>query len=69
MRENIENNLINSIIKQPNLFLFKKLGFYFISIKLDDFGYKIILSDYVSSNNLISLFILYYTLEIVKKIV
>jgi hypothetical protein len=69
MRENIENNLTNNVTKRPNLPFLKKLGSYFISIKLDDFRYKIILSDYVSSDDLISLFTLYYTLELVEKIV
>jgi hypothetical protein len=69
MRENIENNLIDSVTKRPNSPLFKKLSSYFILMKLDDFGYKIILSDYVSPDNLISLFTLYYTLELVEKIV
>jgi hypothetical protein len=69
MRENIKNNLTNSATKRPNSPLLKKLGSYFIPIELDDFGYKITLPDHVSPNDLISLFTLYYTLEIVKKIV
>jgi hypothetical protein len=69
MRENIENDLINSVTKRPNLPLFKKSGSYFILIELDDFGYEITLPDYVSPNNPISLFTLYYTPELVEKIV
>jgi hypothetical protein len=69
MRENIENNLTNSTTKRPNSPFLQKSGSYFIPIELDDFGYEIILFDYVFPNNLISLFTLYYTPELVKKIV
>jgi hypothetical protein len=69
IRENIENDLINNVTKRPNSSLLKKSGSYFIRIKLDDFGYKITLFNYVSPDNLISLFTLYCTSELAKKIV
>jgi hypothetical protein len=62
MRENIENNLIDNITKRPNLPFLKKSGFYFILIKLDDFGYKITLLNYISSNNLI--FFIFFILHV-----
>jgi hypothetical protein len=69
MRENIENDLINSATKRPNSPLFQKSGSYFIPMELDDFGYEITLPDYISPDDPISLFTLYYTPELVKKIV
>jgi hypothetical protein len=38
-------------------------------MKLNEFGYQITLSHYASPDNLISLFTLYYTFEIVEQIV
>jgi hypothetical protein len=44
-------------------------GDAFYLMKLPDFGWEIILSEYVSSNDLITLFIMYYMPEIINLIV
>jgi hypothetical protein len=69
MCKNIENNPTNNTTKRPNSPLLKRSGSYFIPIKLNEFRYQIILPYYASSNDLISLFTLYYTFKIVKQIV
>jgi hypothetical protein len=69
MRENIENDPTDSATKRPNSPLLKKSGSHFIPMELDDFGYEITLPDHVSPDDPISLFTLYYTPELVEKIV
>jgi hypothetical protein len=69
MRENIGNNLINSATNRFNSPLLKQSGSYFILMQLGEFGYEINLSYYVSLNDLIFLFNLYYTSKIMKQIV
>jgi hypothetical protein len=69
MCENIKNNLTDNITKRSNLPPLKQFGSYFIPIQLGEFGYEINLFYYVSFDDLISLFTLYYTSEIVEQIV
>jgi hypothetical protein len=69
MRENIENNPTDSATKRPNSPFLKKSDSHFILIKLDDFEYEITLPNHISPDDPISLFILYYTPELIKKIV
>ena len=69
MRENIQNDPTDNATKRPNLPSLKQSGSHFILIQLDEFGYEINLPHHVSPDDLISLFTLYYTPEIVKQIV
>jgi hypothetical protein len=69
MCENIENDPTDSATKRPNSSPLKRSGSHFIPMKLDEFGYQITLPHYASPDDPISLFTLYYTLEIVEQIV
>jgi hypothetical protein len=69
MRENIENDPTDSATKRPNSPPLKQSGSHFIPMQLGEFGYEINLLYYTSPDDLISLFTLYYTSEIVEQIV
>jgi hypothetical protein len=69
MPEDIINDLMNIGTKRPNAKPLLKARRQFIPIILPDFNFKITLSDNVSLDNLITLFIMYYTPEIIDTIV
>jgi hypothetical protein len=55
--------------QRPNASLLRKKKDKFIPFKCPDFNFKITLPSNTSSDNLITLFILYYTPEIIESIV
>jgi hypothetical protein len=67
--KNIINNLTNKRTKRLNTKPLLKVEHKFILIILSDFDFKIILLNNVFLNNLIILFIIYYTLKIINTIV
>jgi hypothetical protein len=69
MTKDIINDLTNKGIKRSNTKPLLKAKHKFILIILLDFDFKITLFDNVSLNNLISLFTMYYTPEIIDTIV
>jgi hypothetical protein len=69
MLENIEFDLIDQGTLCPNTFLLKKKRDYFDYFEIKDFELEIIFFKYISLNNFIILFILYYNLEIISIIV
>jgi hypothetical protein len=69
MTKDIINNLTDKGIKQPNTKSLLKAEHKFILMILLDFDFKITLPNNVSLDNLISLFTIYYTLEIINTIV
>jgi hypothetical protein len=69
MLKSTEPNLTNKRTQHLNTKPLQKKDNTFILIKCPDFDMKITLLLNTSSDNLISLFMLYYTLEIIKSIV
>ena len=69
MREDIENDLTNTATKRPNVPPLQSASTEFKPMNLPDFQSEITLPDDVSSEDLISLFTTYYTLEIIDQIV
>jgi hypothetical protein len=69
MREDIQNDPTDSGTKRPNSPPLKEKGSCFIPMQLDDFHYEIRLPDTASPDDPISLFTLYYTPEIIERIV
>jgi hypothetical protein len=69
MTEDIINDLTDKGTKRPNTKPLLKARHKFISIILLDFDFEIILLNNVFSDNLIFLFIMYYTPEIINTIV
>jgi hypothetical protein len=69
MLESTELNLINQRTQRLNTLLLRKKEDKFISFKCPDFDFKITLLLNTSPNNLITLFTLYYTFEIIESIV
>jgi hypothetical protein len=69
MTKDIINDLTNRGTKQPNTKPLLKARHKFILMILSDFDFKIIFFDNVFSDDLIFLFIIYYTLKIINTIV
>jgi hypothetical protein len=69
MLEDIIIDIINSRICRPKIIFLKTKRNYFKSMKLFNFEMDIYFPDYISPNDLIILFILYYILEIIKEII
>jgi hypothetical protein len=69
MLEGTEPNPTDKRTQRPNAKPLQKKGNTFILIECPDFDMKITLLLNTSSDNLISLFTLYYTLEIIESIV
>jgi hypothetical protein len=69
MTKNIINNLTDKGTKRPNIKPLLKARHKFILIILSDFDFKITLPNNVFLDNLISLFTMYYTPEIIDTIV
>jgi hypothetical protein len=69
MTKDIINDLTDKGTKRLNTKSLLKAKHKFILIILSDFNFEIILPNNVSLNNLISLFTMYYTPEIINIIV
>jgi hypothetical protein len=69
MPKDVINNLTDRGTKRPNAKLIITTAHKFFLIYLPDFDFKITFFNNVSSDDLISLFTMYYTLEIVEQIV
>jgi hypothetical protein len=69
MPEDIINDLTDKGTKRSNVKPLLKARHKFISIILWDFDFEITFLDNVSLNDLIILFIIYYTIEIIDTIV
>jgi hypothetical protein len=69
MTEDIINDLTDKGTKRPNTKPLLKARHKFIPMILLDFNFEITFSDNVSLDNLISLFTMYYTPEIIDAIV
>ena len=69
MREDIENDPTDQGTKRPNAPPLKKAGSQFKPMDLPDFDFDITLPDDASPEDPISLFTMYYTPEIIDKIV
>jgi hypothetical protein len=69
MTKNIINDLTDKGTKRLNTKPLLKAKHKFTPIILSDFDFKITLLNNVSLDDLISLFIMYYTLEIINTIV
>jgi hypothetical protein len=67
--ENIITNTIDPGIYRPKTLVLKTKSDYFESIKLLDFEPEIYLPNYISPDNPIIIFILYYIPEIIKQII
>jgi hypothetical protein len=69
MLEGTKPDLTDQRTQRPNAPLLRKKGDKFIPFECPDFDFKITLSPDTSLDDLITLFILYYTLEIIELIV
>jgi hypothetical protein len=69
MPKGVINDLTDKGTKRSNAKLIITTAHKFFLMYLPDFDFEIIFPDNVSPDNLISLFTMYYTLEIVKQIV
>ena len=69
MPEDIINDPTDKGTKRPNAKPLLKAGHQFIPMILPDFEFDITLPDDVSPDDLITLFTMYYTLEIIDTIV
>jgi hypothetical protein len=69
MSEDIKNDPTNTRTKRPNVRPLKKTENQLIPMKLSDFEHNIQLSYHISADDLITLFMLYYSVKIVEEIV
>jgi hypothetical protein len=69
MPEGTEPDPTDQGTQRPNALLLRKKEDKFISFKCPDFDFKITFPPDTSLNNLITLFTLYYTPEIIESIV
>jgi hypothetical protein len=69
MLEGTKPDLTNQRTQRPNALLLHKKGDKFIPFECPDFDFKITFFLNTSLDNLITLFILYYTFEIIESIV